>query len=146
MNQDKAIKILAVTNIVLLPIVVVLGLYLERFLPALLVEFLEQEMERENSTIELVVSLLAIPVLIVHLAALFGVLFHKQWSRAALLYTSVIFYLLIPSLGPYVDHAFSAALDGFSSFLLGALLALLYFGRSTFTKTIHQDSEKNASN
>lgn len=145
MSQDRAIRILAIANIISLPIVVVLGLYLESSLPPLLIDFLEYEMERENTTVELVVSFLTIPVLLVHLVALFGVLLFKQWSRIPLLYTSILFYLLTPFLGPYVDHGVSATLDSFSSFILGALLVLLFFGQSTFNKLSQQDAASGAS-
>ena len=145
MSQDKAIKILAIANLVSLPIVVVLSLYLESSLPPLLIGYLEQEMERKSTTLELVVSLLTIPVLLVHIAALFGVLLFKPWSRAPLLCTSLLFYLLAPFLGPYVDHGISASLDSSTSLILGALLALLFFGQSTFNKLSQQDATSGAS-
>lgn len=145
MSQDKAIKILVIANIISLPIVVFLSFYLEPSLPPLLVEFLGQEMERENTSLELAVSFLTIPVLLVHLVALFGVLLSKQWARFPLLCTSILFYALTPFLGPYVDHSISATLDSLSSLFLGALLALLFFGESTFNKLSQQDAASGAS-
>ena len=144
MSHDKAIKILAIANIISLPVVVILSLYLESYLPPLLIDFLAQEAERESTNLELIVGFISIPVLLVHLVALFGVLLFKQWSRITLLYTSVLFYLLTPLLGPYVDHGVSATLDSFSSFILGALLALLFFGQSTFNKLSQQDAASGA--
>lgn len=145
MSQDKVIKILAIANIISLPVLVALSFFLESSLPPLLVDFLEQEMERESTNVELVVSFLTIPVLLVHCVALIGVLLSKQWARIPLLCTSIIFYVLTPFLGPYVDHGISATLDSLSSFILGALLVLLFFGESTFNKLSQQDAASGAS-
>ena len=136
MNQDKAIKILAILNLLLLPIAVGMSFYLESYLPPLLVNYLEQEWESEMGNLDLAIFLVAIPALALHTIALFGVLFLQKWSRKVLLLSSAALYFLLPFLGPYVDHGLPAALDGLLSCLLGALLALLYFGKSAFNKSM----------
>ncbi len=144
MNQNKVIKVLAIANLVSLPVVIALGLVLESDLPSLLVRFLEQEMERDNTNMELAVTFITIPVLLAHIASLIGVLFNKLWSRSILLYSSVLLFLLTPFLGPYVDHGISATLDSLTSLLLGALLSLLFFGQSSFNKASQQDAASGA--
>ncbi len=102
-------------------------------------------MERENTKVEWFFIFILISAFLVHIVALFGVLLYRVWSRTALLYTSLLLYLLTPFWGPYVAHGLSATLDNFSSFILGALLALLFFGQSPFNKPNSQETVSNSS-
>ena len=78
MNQVGAIKKLALANLIMLPVTVVLGFYFESKLPTPLVDYLEQELERDTTNIELVVALISFLVVVAHFAALIGVLFTKR--------------------------------------------------------------------
>lgn len=136
MNQEKTIKLLASINLLMLPVVVGLSFALESQLPPLLIDYLNHEWLRESTTTESVVIFVSVPVIFIHFVALFGVIYSKLWSRKLLLLSSIALYLITPFLGPYVEHGISATIDGLLSLILGALLALLYFGESAFNKSI----------
>ena len=61
-----------------------------------------------------------------------------------MLFSSVAVYFLLPFSDQYVEHGLSATLDGLSSCLLGALLALLYFGKPAFNKSMQPTAKASA--
>lgn len=140
MKQNQTIRVLAIINLISLPLFISLSFYLESSLPPMLIEYLKQDSNEELTTVGLVAFFVSVPALIANFIALFGILFFKLWARSVLLVSNALMYAVTPFLGPYVDHGLSAMVGELTNLLLGALLSLLYFGDSAFNKPSQQDA------
>ncbi len=73
-------------------------------------------------------------MLIALIAGLVGILRTKIWGKYIYLGSAAFGYLLAPTLGPTVEHAYSAAIYDLSSLAAGGAITLLLFTQSSFNK------------
>lgn len=135
MDQTKNIKIVTGWYLATLILSVVVALYLETRLPEPLVQYLDSEIERDFTIIESVVLLLSLPLLLMHLVALFGLVRERGYAKGWFFVSSIGLFILSPFMGPTIDHAVAATIASVNLVLMGVLIALLVFTRSAFNKS-----------
>ena len=136
MDTTKLIKNLVIIEFVLAAIYLVLTFSLEKFLPIQLQEFLVAEANAEWTTGDTVDLIVGIVMLIALIAGLVGILRTKIWGKYIYLGSAAFGYLLAPTLGPTVEHAYSAAIYDLSSLAAGGAITLLLFTQSSFNKSV----------
>jgi len=132
-DTTKHIKYLALSQLILLPLGILVSLALESHLPPLLKEYV-QKYVNEITMIEGIITILLSVVAIFYVASLFGFIFEKRWAKNVYVACTLLSIILGLGIGPYVEHAFSAWLDILSSVISGMLLALLFFTNSVFNR------------
>ncbi len=135
MDTTKLIKIFAILEVCLAVMYLTLSFYLESHLPFLLQEYIAHEMESEINTKDIIFLWVGIPVLAVHVVSVVGLLLTKVWAKNLYVLGSVFSIVLVPFIGPTVDHAFSAAISDLSLLVAGAILTFLFFTNSAFNKS-----------
>lgn len=136
MDTTKLIKNLVIIEFVLAAIYVVLTFSLEKFLPVQLQEYLIAEAVSEWTTADTIDLVIGVPLIIALIAALVGILRTKLWGKYLYLGTAAFGYLLAPTIGPTVEHAYSAAIYDLSSLAAGGAITLLLFTPSSFNKPV----------
>tara|TARA_R110002049_G_scaffold291686_1_gene475823 strand:- start:4760 stop:5191 length:432 start_codon:yes stop_codon:yes gene_type:complete len=131
MDTTKIIKNLVIFEIVLFVAYIVTSIYFEEHLSPLLQEYLAEELESNFTFFELIFVVLYIPA---YLASIIGLLRTKIWAKNLFVLAAVSSYVVLPFLGPYVDHAVPATIDSVAAAVEGAIVALLLFSSSAFNK------------
>jgi hypothetical protein len=144
MDTTKIIKILVVLEVLLLLAYLGLSFSLESHLPAVLQQYLNQELESGLSTSDQVALWGGIPVLLCYVASVVGLLLTKAWGKGLYILTAMAGYLLAPFLSPTIEHAASATVCDLGSVTEGAILALLFFTKSAFNKSSDSDGASTA--
>jgi hypothetical protein len=78
--------------------------------------------------------LFALIYLLVYPIAMVGLLCTKVWAKTVFIFSVVFGYLILPFLGPHVDHGIPATIDSVGAAVEGAIVALLLFSASAFNK------------
>jgi hypothetical protein len=136
MDTTKLIKNLVIVEFVLAAIYLVLTFSLEKFLPNPLQEFLHAEVNSEWTSVDTLGFVVGVLMIIAVLAGLVGILRTKVWGKYLYLGSAAFGYLLTPTLGPTVEHAYSAAIYDLSSLAAGGAITLLLFTPSSFNKSL----------
>jgi hypothetical protein len=84
--------------------------------------------EQDLKTLELAVLVIMVPMMLVLLVSSFGLFFLKNWARWLYLWTTIASYIVLPYLGPTVEHGLVGAVDDLSVLLSGAILGIAFFG------------------
>lgn len=127
--------------------ILLLGLYLisrfslEAYLPVVLQDYMQYELEIETSFLEDTAIILLLVVVFAHLSSLFGLLRYKLWSKNLFIYTTVVLHLATPFYGPYIEHGVSAFIEGVSLVVSGAIVVLLSFAQSAFNNAVKEDAQ-----
>jgi hypothetical protein len=106
---------------------IILSITLERFLPDPLREYLAVEAESVPSLAEFLILPLAIVMLLVLIASSIGLLLLQRWARWGYLASMALSCVLMPFLGPHVEHALTEAFDMASMILSGVVIGLAFF-------------------
>ena len=125
MSFKAKIRTLVVLQVVLLIIYLVSTFALESRLPAQLQEYLIQDLESDLSISEIVVFIIGGIFFLAELVALLGLFLFKTWARRLYVISIAGTYIVVPIIGPIVDHAFAYTIDSASALVTGMTLALL---------------------
>jgi len=142
MDSTKYIRICATAYLALGVVYLVASIALESSLPPLLQDYLRAEDAREPTAIERFLFVGVMPVLLANTVALLGLVFLKRWAKKIFLYSTIVLWVLSLFIGPTVDHAIPALLNGAATLILGVLLWLLYFTNSAFNNAPKQDAAR----
>lgn len=110
-DTTRQIKILALCQLILFVPGLALSFVLESQLPPLLEEYAQRQYQQEATLVEIIFLTLSAVVFLIYLASLFGFILNRKWAKSIYVGCTILFVLLALGTGPYVEHAFSAALD-----------------------------------
>ncbi|MFT7389141.1 MAG: hypothetical protein ACI8VC_002406 [Candidatus Endobugula sp.] len=136
MDTTKKIKSFVILETILLISHLIFSFSLEQSLPLSLQNYLHLQSQSEISTADLVIIWGGIPVLLAYIVSVVGLLLTKVWAKNLYLFVSMAGYALAPFLGPTVEHAMSATIYDLGTLTGGVVLALLFFTRSSFDKSM----------
>jgi len=140
-DTTNLIRGLVIAEVLVLFLAVAISLYMEQYLPQVLQEYLNQELE--NSLIEenmFFFSILAFAVLLIYLASIVGILLIKSWAKNLYILSLVLGFIAMPFIGPTVEHSFAQALTDLGLLISGAIAALLLFTGSAFNKLNNENA------
>jgi hypothetical protein len=127
MTTTLALRMAIVFEWVFAVSTMILSAALESFLPDPLREYLALEAERVPG----LGDLLLLPVLLVvslgGIASSIGLMFLQRWARWSYLAFSAIACVIIPFLGPQVEHGLAGTFDMIGTTLSGVVLGLAFF-------------------
>jgi len=144
MDTTKPIKLFVILELLLLVAYVVTSLAMEPHLPPSLQAYLAEELNSEIDTADQVLLWVGIPIIIIYAASVIGLLRTKVWAKNTYASASVLAISLYPLLPPMVEHAFAAALYEIGALTNGAILALLFFTKSAFSRKNQQEASGEA--
>jgi hypothetical protein len=124
MPSKSFLRTLIVVEIGLVILDIVVSLLTVSLLPESLRAFSEAESQGERG---LVVLRVAFPVIILWLGSIIGLFFFWRPSRILYLISIVLWLLLQPFCGPYVDAGWGTAFEDAAMIVSGVILALIYF-------------------
>lgn len=137
MDATKLLKLSIITQWFCILVGIPFGLYEETFLPEVLQAYIQTEIEKELTTVEIIEFSLSIVVLFIFLYTSIAVYRLRQWARkpyAVVLVGSVFLYYV---LGVVIATPIAAAFDYIATLSAGLSLGLLYYSQVShkFEKT-----------
>lgn len=136
-DTTKIIRILALVEILLIPIYIFLSLSMEAQLPSHVQQYIQEE---ANSDAPIITTVLSMGYLILYPAALLALIFNKRWGKPLFIFTVIYSYLLLPFSSPQIEHSILAVAGTMGASIEGAMLALLLITTSSFNKNRQQDA------
>lgn len=127
MHTSSVLRIFVVLEWVAIAGGIVLSILLEPRLPEPLRDWLAAEVEREVDLSEIVLLILAIPMLLGALIGSIGLLFLKRWAAWLYLISLIIGFLIFPFMGPTVEHGMADVFLEVASVISGMIIALAFF-------------------
>jgi hypothetical protein len=126
MINQHLLRILVVTDLLLVALSVVVGILSEASLPEPLRVYEEARSAAEMSPRDWVVMGIGIPLIITMPVANIGLLLFWKPARPLYLATAIVSFLLTPFAGPYVTSGWEQAMDHASCLVAGLVLGLIY--------------------
>lgn len=151
MNPTTFFRVSIVASLVL----GILGVCVDALVPGLIPPVLKEAQEAYEAAEEysvpyiLAMAVLALIMLIGGVAGTVGLYLFKPWGRWLSLWLSVLAVLLMPFLGPAVNSGWASMLEGASTMLWSAVLAMAYFSelnvrfRQTGTSDVPQEARED---
>ena len=129
MRPSTVLRICVVLEWVFVGVAIALSFLLESTLPAPLRDWLATQAEAEGDLAphEIALFIGMIPVLVCVLAGSIGLLFLKRWAAWLYLISVIIGYLLVPFMGPTVEHGVVDAFYEMATLLSGLIIGLAFF-------------------
>ena len=127
MNTLKHIKLLALSQLILLILEIISTFYFQNSLDPLLQEYLAKDETAELTRVEIALLLFSLPVLLLNLIATIAIIFQKKWAKKTYIYTLVLLIPLTFVFGSTVEDAITSGLDYMLSLSEGMLFALLIY-------------------
>jgi hypothetical protein len=106
---------------------IALSFLLENHLPEHLRHWFILESERDPPTLELIIGVIFLPLLLVVLTASIGLFFQKKWGIWLYLLGAIFTYILLPFLGPTVEHALVGTIEDLSTLISGLIIGIVLF-------------------
>lgn len=126
MKSATMLRLCVALELALIVISIVLSMVLQPFLPEPLRAWIAEN-EQQIRPADLMLFVLFIPLLIALVVASVGLLLLKRWAAWLYLYVNVLGLLLVPFMGPTVEHAVAEMFSEAATMLGGVVLALAFF-------------------
>lgn len=127
MLSKRSLRVLIVTDFLLLAVSVVVGIAGEAWLPEQLQAFEQARAQADMTTNDWVMMVLGLLLLIAVLVAFVGLLIFWRPARPLYFATLVVAALLTPFDGPYITSGLAQAFGDVSLIVSGIVLAVIYF-------------------
>ena len=129
LSASLTLRVLIVVEWLLVVILIVSVFVFELPLPTELEQYVDREAEKPLSRSDWLWSISAMIVLLVSLLASIGLWFFRSWARPTYA-TAVLGNIALSALDePLVAHPFVVVFSDLSLIVVGAIVALAYFGR-----------------
>ena len=127
MLSKRSLRIMVVTDLLLVALSVIVGIMSEASLPEPLRAYEEAQAEADTTPSQWIAIAVGIPLIIAMLIACVGLLVFWGPARPLYLATVIVAILLTPLAGPYVSTGWAQAIDQASFIITGVVLAVIYF-------------------
>lgn len=107
-------------------VLIVLAFIDTRWMPETLQQYHAESAKQEMTPSELVMSLIALPLLPMNIISLMQIYKFHRYGRKLYLISLLGMLVIVPFLGPDVETGFSAALGGFWMWVSGIMAALIH--------------------
>lgn len=127
MLTKRSLRVLIVTDLVLIAVGVVIGIIGEAWLPEPLRAFEQARAEADMTTRDWILVGVGIPLIIAVPVASIGLMCFWRPARPLYLASIVAAALLMPLGGPYITSGWAETLESVSLTVSGVVLAVIYF-------------------
>ena len=124
------IKRLATLDLAIIALVIIAQLSLDGRLPPELQDFLRNQLEADITILEALSSLGFLVVAVMHLIALLGLIFQKDWAPKLFIITAIAAMPFCFLMGPVVLHPTTYTFDSISLLITGIIMGMLLSNKS----------------
>lgn len=129
MQITSLFRVILISGLIVAIIGIIAGVSLSDTLPQILQDYLLQIENEDISNAELVLFLIATPIILILLPiSTIGLWKFKNWARTLYVVISVAFIPLYPVIGPVVMNGWEAMFSDIALMLEGVLIAMMFTG------------------
>jgi len=127
MNLEKLIRSSLIIQWVLIALFIIITFIEAINLPPLLEEYVRLKENENQSSVEMIGTILMIISLLIYLISSIGVFNFKKWSRSLYLWSYILGIFAIPFWGITIMTPYSYVIGEVMTLFIGITLAILYF-------------------